>query len=325
MKYRFSAVIFVIFFVTACGGGAGSTQAVITSSSSVASSSTSDSSVSSSSSSSSSSSVPAALLTGSFIGGPVIGIAYKTGSVEGFTNENGGFSYAEGEDITFSIGDIDFPSVLAEAEITPFLLAGSSHTGSVVASNIARLLQTLDADGNHLTGISITSEAHALAATGMLVDFESAMFGEQVVNLVANSGAVQGVLLDGDTAIENLLNALYPPYDCNSEHLRVDQRATFVTRAHQVSGDAKVINDCTIRITNFNYDGGGLPDVYVYAASNNNYTSGYRISENIYSQAYDDGVLNLEILNENLDDLDGISVWCEAASVSFGDGEFITF
>lgn len=44
---------------------------------------------------------------------------------------------------------------------------------------------------------------------------------------------------------------------------KVGKTLTLSSRAHGVSGTATVVDDCTIQLSNFNYDGGGLPDVYV--------------------------------------------------------------
>lgn len=317
-RASFCFAITGILFLTACGGGGGgsSSRPIVSSSSSSVSSS------SSSSESSTTSSVGGDTVIGAFIGSPVEGLAYTTDTLSGITNALGEFEFIAGESIVFSIGDILFPSVLAAEKITPFTLAGSSHTDNIMAGNIARLLQTLDTNGDLSDGITLAPELQTLAA-GLTVDFSSASFAQQVVNLVSNSGAVQNVLIGRTQAMDNLLNALYPPFDCEKTHSRVGGVANLSTIAHAVSGRAEIINDCTLRLTNFNYDGGGLPDVYVYGAENGVYTVGFRIGDNLFAQEFHDDVLQLMIPNADaLEALDGISIWCEGVSVSFGDATF---
>ena len=93
-------------------------------------------------------------------------------------------------------------------------------------------------------------------------------------------------------------------------------------RAHAVSGQAKVLDDCSIEIVNFNYDGGGLPDVFVYGAKGGAYVSGFAIGPNLFGAAKTNANLILKLKDGDLEKLDGISVWCVRAGVSFGDGRF---
>ena len=63
---------------------------------------------------------------------------------------------------------------------------------------------------------------------------------------------------------------------------KVGKTLTLSSRAHGVSGTATVVDDCTIQLSNFNYDGGGLPDVYVWGAKGGNYNAGFRIGSNLF-------------------------------------------
>ena len=55
----------------------------------------------------------APLLTGVFLDAAVMNIGYRTASQQGFTNANGEFNYRPGEMITFFIGNLEFPPVMA--------------------------------------------------------------------------------------------------------------------------------------------------------------------------------------------------------------------
>jgi len=112
--------------------------------------------------------------------------------------------------------------------------------------------------------------------------------------------------------------------ECSSDHEMVGQTGELSTLAHSVSGTATILNDCTIEITNFNYDGGGII-VEVYAGINENYHPpiGFAISDNIFGTRYENQTFTVQLPeNKTLDDLNGISIWCSDVGVSFGDSLF---
>src|SRR5690554_3034773 len=95
---------------------------------------------------------------GLFIDSQVEGLQYKTVSQSGKTNAKGQFTYTEGESVTFSIGDILLPEVKAAEVIhVSGLYEGGNESQQVI--NLARLLLTLDVDGDATNGISISSKA----------------------------------------------------------------------------------------------------------------------------------------------------------------------
>jgi Electron transfer DM13 len=261
-------------------------------------------------------------LSGIFVDSAVSGFRYSTTTYDGSTDQNGTFMYAAGESVTFSIGDIDFPAVAAASLLSPFDLAGTADTGDTALVNMARLLQTLDTDGDVDNGITIGEDAHTFA-TGMTLDFASATFDADVANLIANSGSVNTMLVDANTAIAHLEAAVASGGGCTTNHATVGWVASLSTIAYNVSGQATIVDDCTIRIDNFNYDGGGLPDVFVYAGLDGDYAGGFAISDNLYGMSHTDETLTLTLpQTRTLDDLNGISVWCVQAQVDFGSGMF---
>lgn len=148
--------------------------------------------------------------TGVFVDSPVANIAYKTETHEGFTNADGEFSYEAGETVTFSIGGIKLPSALATGTVTPLTLVGTTDSSDTSVINIARLLQSLDKDGNPDNGIEIDVTAHETAAAITDVDFANTDFDldTNIVNLVANSGSTTSELVDGETALAHLDESL---------------------------------------------------------------------------------------------------------------------
>ena len=105
------------------------------------------------------------------------GVVTHTG-VTGEDNDPGSFSYAEGDTVSFSLGDISLGQTVAKERVTPFDFAGiveEAIGGCEVngdlpedtdafrrVANLAILLQTLDTDGDDTNGIEIRSEVAAL-------------------------------------------------------------------------------------------------------------------------------------------------------------------
>lgn len=113
--------------------------------------------------------------------------------------------------------------------------------------------------------------------------------------------------------------------ECDSTHPKIGQVASLSTFAHQVSGTAVIVDDCTIRIDDFVYDGAGV-DVRFYGGLGGDYARGFSMSEEDLRrpEGYDGTEAVYAQLPEalTLDDLDGISVWCVPVAASFGDGLF---
>jgi mono/diheme cytochrome c family protein len=113
------------------------------------------------------------------------------------------------------------------------------------------------------------------------------------------------------------------PLTCaGNDHPKVGQVANLSTNAHEVSGRAEIINNCTIEITSFNYDGGG-PDVFFYTGLNGNYQNGNALGTQLNGQQYSNETIVLSLSTPaDLDSFDGLSVWCVLFAASFGDGLF---
>lgn len=113
--------------------------------------------------------------------------------------------------------------------------------------------------------------------------------------------------------------------ECDSTHPSIGQVAELQTFAHQVSGTAVIVDDCTIRIDDFVFDGGGI-DVRFYSGLGGDYENGFSMSEEDLRRprGYDGTETVYAQLPEGrtLDELDGISVWCVPVASSFGDGLF---
>lgn len=146
-------------------------------------------------------------LTGVFVDSAVGGIGYRTETQEGETNADGEFAYVDGETVTFFIGDVELPAVAAGGMITPLDVFETEDFTDQRVTNLARLLQSLDEDGDPENGITLGDAAHS-AATGVTLDFdvpvETFAANADVINLVSNGGG-PGTLVPAEEALSHLL------------------------------------------------------------------------------------------------------------------------
>ena len=147
--------------------------------------------------------------TGVFLDSAVEGLAYSTDTQEGSTNAAGEFDYIEGEQVTFKIGDISLPPVSAQETITPLTVFDTTDVTDTGVSNLSRLLQSLDEDGDATNGISFADGLQS-ASAGTTLDFTDADFANNaaVINLVANSGSSTTALIDAASAQAHLQTTL---------------------------------------------------------------------------------------------------------------------
>lgn len=126
---------------------------------------------------------------------PISGMQYRTSSHSGLTGAGGEFSYRDGQQVSFSIGDITLPRIAAKPLIKLVDFDGGSETQRV--RNIRRLLLTLDTDGNPANGITIDQVARD-ASRAALVDFNQptdSAFEANVANFLARAKPANPVLV----------------------------------------------------------------------------------------------------------------------------------
>ncbi len=111
-------------------------------------------------------------LKGVFTDSPVEGVRYETETKSGYTDVEGQYEYAEGEIVSFFIGEIELGSTLASGELSPISIASTADADIYTkeVQNIAAFLQTLDKDGDPTNGIKIASEV-VEAITATEIDF----------------------------------------------------------------------------------------------------------------------------------------------------------
>lgn len=112
---------------------------------------------------------------------------------------------------------------------------------------------------------------------------------------------------------------------CTNSSPKIGQTAILNGFFHGVAGTATIIDDCTIDLTGFSFDGGGI-DVRVYVGIDGEFRTsagGFSISNDLVGIAYSDNTLRLTLpAGRTLDSFNSISIWCVTVGVSFGTGFF---
>ena len=99
--------------------------------------------------------------------------------------------------------------------------------------------------------------------------------------------------------------------------------ADLQTRQHGVTGRVTVTSATSFSVTNFNYDGGGLSDVRFSGGQQDRYAGGFAFGPQLAGSPAAGSMLTLQLpAGRTLADLDGVSVWCVRAGVSFADARF---
>ena len=99
------------------------------------------------------------------------------------------------------------------------------------------------------------------------------------------------------------------------------------TLAHGVSGLVTILDEDSIQVDNFTYDGGGI-SVFFYLGmedTQSSFIAGIPIGPQLKGTTFDGTQSPLVYdlpLGNTLEGLNAISVWCVAATASFGSGSF---
>ena len=98
---------------------------------------------------------------------------------------------------------------------------------------------------------------------------------------------------------------------------------------HNVSGSVTIIDEDTLRVDDFTYDGGGIVVYFYLGASDTplDFTTGLAIGDDLFGTSFDgtEGPMFIDLpIATTLDGYNAISVWCVAAGLSFGSGTFAT-
>lgn len=142
---KLCSLVALLFFMISCGGGGGGDSANVN--------------------------PPTTVQEGTFIDSAVEGLEYETATQSGVTDAAGTFRFQTGETITFSMGNVIIGQATGKETITPMDLVPSAvDVTNPTVTNICRLLQSLDEDGNVNNGIRIT-QAMRDEIDGKPIDF----------------------------------------------------------------------------------------------------------------------------------------------------------
>lgn len=138
----------------------------------------------------------------------VSGLSYVSGGQSGKTNISGGFTYEDGELVSFSVGKVDLGSGLGKAVMTPVDLVTDGTLASVDVINRARFLMMLDKDNTPSNGIDISEEVRSQAESWGQVDFTAADFPTQTVNDIIVEASVADNIAHGLPSTEDATSHL---------------------------------------------------------------------------------------------------------------------
>ena len=134
--------------------------------------------------------------TGHFIDSPVAGLYVQTPTYEGVTDIDASYHYFPGEEIEIAIGSVILGSTLADQKISPLDIFPALDTEDPQVINMARLIQSLDVDGDPQGGIVITEGVtaafeDAMAYRGLTgVDFSDDLQVEDIIALTIDNAAL---------------------------------------------------------------------------------------------------------------------------------------
>jgi hypothetical protein len=110
---------------------------------------------------------------GIFVDAPCAGLDYIAArgtddEIKGVTDASGTFTYVPGQNVVFLVGGLCLGDAPASARMNPLQLVDASDVTAPAATNIARLLQTLDDDANSSNGIQISAAVREAASSHWL-------------------------------------------------------------------------------------------------------------------------------------------------------------
>lgn len=121
-------------------------------------------------------------VTGVFVDDPVAGLRYQCSSgASGITNTAGEFTCMSGDTVTFFLGNLELGSVQAEQTITPYSLFPDDPDAAI---NLARLLQSVDSDGDSSNGV-IELNSTLVALIPPATDFADSDFTRSLEDALA--------------------------------------------------------------------------------------------------------------------------------------------
>jgi len=242
---------------------------------------------------------------GHYVDSAVSGVSYSCGSLSGMTDATGAFSFENGEECTFSVGDVLLKKVTASQLKDGVEIVEDNVT-------VAAFLQTLDYDGNASNGIAILPDVVEALKTNNVTQVP-----EGDANLSTVVSYVSGSVSDYQGHIVTQTEAL--------EHLKTTQKTvttdilagkTFYMVYDDAPGIFKVvINDDVSEVTVSTVDGSSPitsaatldGDTLVYTNGRRIEISGYDSGALVAITHYSDGTSTKSYLFETFDEADAFA------------------
>ena len=150
--------------------------------------------------------------TGVFAG-PISGLRYETPTQSGTTNERGEFQYRKGEAVTFLVGGV----VLGATDGAPRVNLAQlvNRVGGQIeklhdphVTNLARLIQTLDQDGDPGNGVTIAPAVHDLFGSSVIIFDQAEAQPAAAESIGVGPPATTAVSFPTDPLVKGLLEKL---------------------------------------------------------------------------------------------------------------------
>jgi len=199
-------------------------------------------------------------LTGVLLDSPIENITYSTQTQSGNTNAAGEFSYLPDEEVTFSIGELSFPTIKGKSVITLLDLANTENLMNNFVINIARLMQSLDTDGNANNGITISTSAKDAAINlDFSVSPEEFDASGEVTNFLASAGG-NVALIGTSQAIKHFSDTLNNQNIIGSWKLEIENEPSFALFSFTPQGklifstQSSEAEETGIEVANYNWE-----------------------------------------------------------------------
>lgn len=130
------------------------------------------------------------------------------------------------------------------------------------------------------------------------------------ISMVAFLAACDGTVGDGDGVVDA------------DEVPGIGWTAELIGTAHDVSGTAVIVDENTLEIRDFTFDGGGINARFFLLADGAEFHRDYELTDNLVGSPSNGDTLVLDIPVDSFEEWNLITLWCIPASVSFATGEF---
>ena len=95
-----------------------------------------------------------------------------------------------------------------------------------------------------------------------------------------------------------------------------------VGTAHDVSGTAVIVDEDTIEIRDFVYDGGGINARMFLVVDGAPFDREIELTDNLVGSPSEGETMTLDLKGASFEDFDLLTLWCIPAGVSFGTAKF---